>query len=205
MELSKVYEARRSINFFDPNKGVDDNTLKDIVNLAVLAPSAFNLQPWELIAVKSKEAKEKLYKLANNQPKILDAPVTLIVVGDKNGYEKSNVVWDKMLEAMGGNTEAVAGMQGAAAFLYGSSEERKVKFAESNAGLLAMSLMYAAKEFGVDSHAMSGMDFDGINKEFELGEDKTVVMLVVLGHLVEDKVLYPRGYRKGYNEIVKEV
>ncbi len=205
MNLKQAFEERRSINFFDPKKGVEDKVLKDIINLAVLAPSAFNLQPWQIIAVKSKEAKEKLHTLAKSQPKILEAPVTLIVVGDKNGYDKSNPTWEHMLKLMGGNKEALEGTQGFAYSLYGTSEESKIKFAESNAALLAMSIMYAAKEFGVDSHAMSGMDFDGVRTEFGLDEDKTVVMLIALGHLDESKTLYPRAYRRGYDEIVKEV
>lgn len=205
MELKQVYETRRSINFFDPNKGIEENTLKDIINLAVLAPSAFNLQPWEIIVIKSKEAKEKLHKLANNQPKILEAPVTLLIVGDKEGYDKSNPIWGHMLKALGDNQEALDGYQSGAAYLYGTSEERKLKFAESNAGLLAMSIMYAALEFGVESHPMSGMDFDGVRKEFGLGENKTVVMAIPLGHLAQDKTLYPRAYRRGYDEIATEV
>ena len=178
--------------------------LKDIINLAVLAPSAFNLQPWEIIAVKSKEGKERLHKFAA-QPKILEAPVTLIIVGNKTGYEASNPTWNDMLKLMGGDKEKLAGTQGMAAGLYGTSNENKLKFAESNAGLLAMSIMYAAKSVGVDSHAMSGMDFEGVRKEFELDENKTVVMLISLGHLDESNTLYPRAYRRGYDEIVKEV
>ncbi|MBU3156181.1 nitroreductase family protein [Clostridium estertheticum] len=204
MNLKEVYEGRRAINFFDTNKGVEDGLLKDIINLAVLAPSAFNLQPWEIIAVKSKEGKERLHKFAA-QPKILEAPVTLIIVGNKTGYEASNPTWNDMLKLMGGDKEKLAGTQGMAAGLYGTSNENKLKFAESNAGLLAMSIMYAAKSLGVDSHAMSGMDFEGVRKEFELDENKTVVMLISLGHLDESNTLYPRAYRRGYDEIVKEV
>jgi len=179
--------------------------LKDIINLAVLAPSAFNLQPWEVIAVKSKEAKERLYKLSSNQPKILEAPVTLIIVGNKTGYDESNPTWKDMLKLLGGDKAKLAGTQGFANSLYSTSEESKIKFAESNAGLLAMSIMYAAKSLGVDSHPMSGIDFQGVRKEFKLDENKTVVMLIALGHLDESKTLYPRAYRRGYDEIVKEV
>ncbi|MBU3214454.1 nitroreductase family protein [Clostridium estertheticum] len=204
MNLKEVYEGRRAINFFDTNKGVEAELLKDIINIAVLAPSAFNLQPWEIIAVKSKEGKERLHKFAA-QPKILEAPVTLIIVGNKTGYEASNPTWNDMLKLMGGDKEKLAGTQGMAAGLYGTSNENKLKFAESNAGLLAMSIMYAAKSLGVDSHAMSGMDFEGVRKEFELDENKTVVMLISLGHLDESNTLYPRAYRRGYDEIVKEV
>ncbi|MBZ9687144.1 nitroreductase family protein [Clostridium estertheticum] len=205
MNLKQVYEDRRSINFFDTNKGVEDGLLKDIINLAVLAPSAFNLQPWEIIAVKTVDAKERLHKLSNSQPKILEAPVTLIIVGNKTGYDESNPTWQDMLKMLGNDKEKLAGTQGFARSLYGTTEENKLKFAESNAGLLAMSIMYAAKSFGVDSHPMSGMDFEGVRREFGLEENKTVVMLIALGHLDETKTLYPRAYRRSYDEIVKEV
>lgn len=205
MNLKQVYEDRRSINFFDSNKMLEDGLLKDIINLAVLAPSAFNLQPWEIIAVKSKEAKERLHKLSSSQPKILEAPVTLIIVGNKTGYDETNPTWQDMLKLLGGDKDKLTGTQGFAFSLYGTTEENKLKFAESNAGLLAMSIMYAAKSFGVDSHPMSGMDFEGVRSEFGLKENKTVVMLISLGYFDETKTLYPRAYRRGYHEIVQEV
>ncbi|HAG45152.1 MAG TPA: nitroreductase [Clostridium sp.] len=203
MDFKKVYEERRAINFFDPNRDISEELLKDIIDLSVLAPSAFNLQPWSIIVVKSKESKEKLYKLSNNQPKVLEAPVTLIIVGDKNGYSKDNPVWQEFRKIVNDDEEAIKNTQQAAYNLYGTSEENKIKFAESNGGLLSMSIMYAAKNLGVDSHPMSGIDFEGIKKEFELNEDKTIVMTISLGYLKEDKTLYPRRARRGYDEIVK--
>jgi nitroreductase len=106
-----------------------------------------------------------------------------------------------MLQSVGGNKEMVTGAQQAAAFLYGSSDERKTKFAESNVGLLAMSLMLAAKEYGVDSHPMSGIDFDGIHKAFGLKENETVVMLISLGYYDASQALYPRRHRLQFEQI----
>lgn len=201
METKKLYNERRSVNFFDKNAVLDESVLKDIINLAVLAPSAFNLQPWRIIVVKSPESKKKLFDVANKQEKVLDAAVNLIIVGNKEGYADSNPVWAEMLQSLGGNQPAVDGAKKAAAFLYGSSEERKLKFAESNSGLLAMSIMIAAKEFGVDSHPMSGIDFDGIHKEFGLKAHETVVMNIALGHFDQSKQLYPRRPRRQFDDI----
>jgi nitroreductase len=201
METKKVINERRSVNFFDKNKPLDNETLQNIVNLAVMAPSGFNLQPWRLIAVQSNDAKQRLFELAFKQEKVIEAPVTFILVADKEGYAATNPVWEEMVQSMGGNREMVAGYQQMAVGLYGSSEERKLKFAESNAGLLAMSLMYAAKEYGVDSHPMSGMDYEGIHKEFKLKESETVVMLICMGSFDESKTLYPRRPRRLFNEI----
>ncbi|MEI8203152.1 MAG: nitroreductase family protein [Bacteroidota bacterium] len=205
METKTLLNERRSVNFFDNTKELDNNKIKEIVNLAVLAPSAFNLQPWRIIVVKSKEGKEKLLKLANNQEKITDASVTLILIGNKEGYNDANPVWAEMLNSVGGNQDMVNGAKQAAAYLYGTSDERKLKFAESNVGLLAMSLMIAAKEMGVDSHPMSGIDFDGIHKEFGLAESETVVMAITLGYYDTTKALYPRRPRLQFEEIASIV
>lgn len=201
MEVKDLYKERRSVNHFDNSKNLDESLLRKIVDLAVLAPSAFNLQPWRLIAVISDDGKQKLYELSSQQPKILDAPVTLIIVGNKEAYSDSNPVWEEMLESVGGNEEMVKGAKKAAAFLYGSSDERKLKFAESNAGLLAMSIMIAAKEYGVDSHPMSGIGFDEIAASFGLKEEETVVMTIPLGYYDESQPLYPRRHRLGFDAI----
>lgn len=200
MKEKAIFTNRRSVNFFNPSKELSQETLKEIIDLGVNAPSAFNLQPWEIIAVSSETGKKKLFDVAFNQPKILEAPVTLLIIADYEGYAATNKEWDVMKAMMG--EEAVNGYIGFASNLYGSTPERKIKFAESNAGLLAMSIMYAAEAHGVNSHAMSGLDFDGIKREFNLKPNQEVVMAISLGYFDEEKQLYPRRSRLGYDEIV---
>jgi nitroreductase len=198
---TKIFTDRRSVNFFDPSKKVDKETFDKIIETAALAPSAFNLQPWRIIAVQSDEAKDKLMPLAFNQPKVKEASHTLILVGDRAGYESDNPTWEALAGMVG--KEGADQAMGMAANLYGTSDERKVKFAESNAGLLAMSIMYAAQAFGVDSHAMSGVDFEGLKKEYGLKESEDVVMLITLGYFDSSKELYPRAFRKTGDDLVK--
>ena len=69
MHTKTLFNERRSVNYFDKNKSIDEKLLKEIIDMAVLAPSGFNLQPWRIIAVKSDSSKMKLLKLANNQEK----------------------------------------------------------------------------------------------------------------------------------------
>ncbi len=203
MNNKNIFEERRAVNNFDTTKPLASGLLKEIIDLAVLAPSAFNLQPWRIIAATTPEGKAKLHPVAFGQPKILEAPATLILIGDREAYGPHNSVWEYLKSVMG--EEGAKGAMGMAAGLYGSTEERKVKFAESNVGLLGMSIMYAAKELGVDSHAMSGMDFQGIKDTFGLKDSEDVVMLISLGYRDETKDLYPRGIRKGFDEIVTEI
>jgi putative NAD(P)H nitroreductase len=205
MKTSTLFNERRSVGSFDSSKKIEDTLVKEIVNTAVLAPSAFNLQPWRIIVVKSDNAKQTLFEHANKQEKVLEAAVNLLIVGNKNGFDETNPVWAEMLTSVGGNVEIVNGAKQAAAYLYGTSEERKIKFAESNAGLLSMALMFAAKEKGVDSHPMSGLDFDGLHKDFGLKDGEDVVMNLALGYTKADQTLHPRRPRLGFDEIASIV
>lgn len=50
MELSAVIENRRSIRHYI-NKEISKETIKDILNYGILAPSAHNRQPWHFIVI----------------------------------------------------------------------------------------------------------------------------------------------------------
>lgn len=58
MDIIEGITGRRSINFFDPNRKIPEKILFEIIELAGLAPSSFNLQPWEVILVLSPEKKK---------------------------------------------------------------------------------------------------------------------------------------------------
>ncbi|HWR43559.1 nitroreductase family protein [Sporomusa sp.] len=203
-DFKEVAEARRSVNFFDAGKSIEDQTLKEIINLAVLAPSCFNVQPWQIIAVKSKEKREEIYNTACKQPKVLEAPVLLAVIGDKHGYKRDNPIWDEKLRLGHVTPEAVDGSIGYAENVLFATNDQKVAFAASNSALLAMSIMYSAKYYGVDSHPMIGFDEPKLRAIFELPENKIITMLICLGYFDQTKSLYPRETRFTYDKIVKE-
>ena len=130
--------------------------------------------------------------------------MTLIVIGDRGAWQGDNPAWEELAVVLGG-TEAVKPYLAMAEVLYGATAERRIKFAESNAALLAMSVLYAARCFGVEGHPLSGIDFAGIKQEFDLDEDEDVVMLLALGYADGAKALYPRRKRLAYDELVEEV
>ena len=171
-----IFTQRRSVKFFDKNKKLEKGLLKKIIDTAVLAPSSFNLQPWRLIAVESKEAKMRLYEAAMRQDKVLDAPVVLIVVADHEGYAEHNPMWHHISKTI--SEKRLHGAMRSTERTYGKDDVTRAMYAQSNAGLLAMSIMYAAQYYGVDSHPMSGMDFDLVKKEFNLMPYEETVMLI---------------------------
>ncbi len=61
MELSEVIAARRSIRKFKPGE-ISEETVKELIEAARLAPSGSNLQPARFIVAKSPQAKESIGK-----------------------------------------------------------------------------------------------------------------------------------------------
>jgi nitroreductase len=206
MDFKDVIVKRRAVHFFDPNKPVPDTLIKQLIEMAALAPSSYNLQPWSVIIVKTPEEKMRLRKLAWNQEKVTDAPVVFIVLADRAGWKKGHPFVEKNFQEF-----VKAGMMkeeqhewflNACQSLYGTRPEMEQAFACKNAGFFAMALMFAAKHLGMDSHPMDGFDHDAVRKEFQIPENYWIPLLLAIGYFDETKTLWPPKWRKTYDEIV---
>jgi nitroreductase len=205
MEFQELMEARRSVNFFDPGKPVSDEELKKMVALATLIPSSFNLQPWNLIVVRSPDDKARLRKRAWDQPKVTEAPVVLIVLADRDGYKEGHPTVEQVWESWQGKgymkPEQRDWFLDAGKGLYGG-DVKSLAFAVKNAAFFGLALMLAAKELGLDTHPMDGFDHDGVVEEFSIPKKYFVPMLIAVGHFDQSKTLLPRNWRKPYDQIV---
>lgn len=205
MTFEEITRARRSINFFDPERDVSEELLKEMVELAARTPSSFNLQPWNLVVLRDQQEKEEVKKLAWDQPKVVEAPVILAVLGDKKGWSEGHPVleknWQEML-ATGGMQEAQRDwFLGATNALYNWNQEANLAFAAKNAGFFSMSLMYAATALGLESHPMDGFDHEGVRSFLKIPDDFWVVMLLAVGYRKPGLELQPAKWRKSYEEI----
>jgi nitroreductase len=203
MEFEKLLKERRSATFFDKNKELSNDLIKEIINLSTLAPSAFNTQPWEVIIVKSPEARKELYEKACKQPKILDAPVTLAVIGKKNGYKRENPIWNEKIKNKILDDQSLQAYMDMCENTVYNSDLKKTAYAVRNASLFAMTLMLTAKSKGVSTHPMIGFSEEAIKKIYSISEDKVVVMLISMGYFDETKKLFPREKRFSFDEISK--
>jgi nitroreductase len=206
MNFKELVNSRRAVNFFDPDKDVSDSLLKEMIEIAAKTPSSFNLQPWSLMVLRNPEEKMKLRKLAWDQPKVSEAPVTLIILADRDAWKKGHPFVERNFNEMvkaGSMTEGQhQWFSDACAGLYGASPEKQQAFACKNTGFFAMSLMYAAKSLGLDTHPMDGFDHDGVRKAFNIPENYWIPILLSVGYFKQDKTLMPPKWRKTAEEIV---
>ena len=205
MTFKDVIYGRRAVNFFDPDKPVADALLTEMIELAAQAPSGFNIQPWSLIVLKDQADKLRLQQHAWNQPKISEAPVTLIVLADMDGWKSGNPFLEKnfteMIKSGAMSQDQREWFDGACQTLYGASDARTVAFACKNAAFFAMGLMLAAKSLGLDTHPMDGFDIDKVRAEFKIPDNYWIPLLLSVGYFLSDKPLAPAKWRKSADEI----
>ena len=206
MDFKDVIHQRRAVNFFDPEKPVSDALIREMIELAAQAPSSFNLQPWSLMILKDPEEKMRLRKLAWDQPKVSEAPVVFIVLADRNAWKGGHPFvernFSEMVKAGSMTQDKHEWFLNACQGLYGDGLERRQAFACKNTGFFAMSLMYAAKHLGLDTHPMDGFDHDGVRESFHIPENYWIPLLLAVGHFDETKTLHPPKWRKTFDEIV---
>jgi len=206
MNFREIATHRRAINFFDPDTEVSDELVREMIELASMTPSSFNLQPWNLIVLRENGEKEKLKELAWNQPKVVEAPVVLIVLADKHGWQEGHQTveknWSQMLESGAMKPEQRDWFLGAAKSLYDWSPEANLAFAAKNTGFFAMSLMYAAASLGLETHPMDGFDHEGVRQTFHIPDNFWVPLLLAVGYKKPGLELFPSKWRKSYEEIV---
>ena len=206
MEFSHVINGRRAVNFFDTTRDVPDSLLRQAIEMAAKTPSSFNLQPWSLIALKDPADKLRLQKLAMNQPKVSEAPVTLIVLADRSGYKDENAFvernFQEMIKAGTMTEDSRDWFSGARKKLYGKSAESEQAFACKNTGFFAMALMLAARSLGLETHPMDGFDHDGVRQEFHIPDQYWIPLLIAVGYFDKTKELAPPKWRKTADEIL---
>ena len=79
--MIKAIETRRSIRKYDPDKPVTKEQLRQLLEAAMLAPSARNTRPWEFIAVTSRKILDEIVKIHPYAQMCKTATAAIVVVG----------------------------------------------------------------------------------------------------------------------------
>lgn len=201
--LVALLRSRVSANNYDTARPLSDSEIADLVGLATLAPSAFNLQNWKFIAVRSSESKARLLPLAFGQQKVHDAPVTFIVCGTLSPQDTVSAALKPSLDAGIINESIFNGWVGAVRGMYGESPSLQRDEAVRSASLAAMTLMLAAQDMGMVSGPMIGFDAAGVAAAFDLAATDVPVMLITVGYAAAGN--WPQKPRKPASEVLSIV
>jgi 3-hydroxypropanoate dehydrogenase len=188
--LDLLFRDARSHYGWQP-RGVDDDLLKSIYELAKWGPTSMNQQPVRFLFVRSPEAKAKLLPALgpSNQPKMMAAPVTAIIAHDLRFF-------DKLPEVFPPNPKANE--------IFASNQALAEGNAVRNGTLQAAYFMIAARALGLDVGPMSGFDAGMVDREFLAATSWKTNFLCNLGYGDEAR-LFQRLPRLSFDDVAKVI
>lgn len=81
MNTLEAIKSRRSIRKYKPDEPVLPEHVEQILEAAMMAPSACNTRPWEFVVVKTPEMKEKIREVHPYTGMLKTAPMAIVVCG----------------------------------------------------------------------------------------------------------------------------
>jgi nitroreductase len=194
-----LIEQRVSANLFDATHELADAQIEELVRLATRAPTAYNLQNWRFIAVRTPEGKARLRRLAYGQAKVLEAAVTFIVIGQHPDHRALAERLRPFVDTGLMHAETASGWQESVRTQYADAKAARDEAVRS-ATLGAATLIYAAEAQGLSTGPMGGFDADGVSREFDLGPDEVPVMLLAVGRAATGN--WPQKSRRATGEVL---
>ncbi len=199
-ECLKLITERRSITFFDPNREIPDELIKEVLEVSATAPSGYNLQPWEVIVVKDKNKKKELMEICYNQKKVEEASANIVLIANtRAGFEHVDKVlqsWEELgyirpeaKEAL--KEQIITGWQ---------DPQRALRKAVRDAALFGMTIMITARAYGLETHPMEGYDEQKLKNFLGIEDYKVIPMVIAIGYKNPSKELLPRAYRFKFEE-----
>jgi len=205
MDVLEAIKTRRAINYFEKGRELPEDLLKELLNLANLCPSSFNLQPWEVIVVRDPGMKKELRACAMDQPKVEEASVVLVMVADPGAVERHQelVFQDRLKKGYMKDASQFEGLKAVMKQLYGEPGSlRRMIFATKNTAFYAMTIMLAAKGLGLETHPMDGFDEEAVKRLFKLPQEKIIPLLIAIGYPKPGLKLLERPFRRELREFV---
>jgi nitroreductase len=196
-----VIRQRVSANRFDPAFVLEDPAIRELVAYACEAPSAYNLQNWRFVAVKSPARKRALMAVAYDQEKVVEAAVTFIVCGVLEPHRSLRAAMQPFHDDGHIDRDFLEDWIEEATSTYRDEPRLQRDEAIRSASLAAMNLMIAAQAMGLASGPMIGFDATSVSAEFQLAETEFPVMLVAVGRAAAGN--WPRKRRRPVEHVLE--
>ncbi len=195
MIIAEAIKTRRAVKKFDPDHLMKPEEIEQIMSLAILSPTAFNIQHWRFVLAEDKALRKDLSAAAWNQPQVTDASLFIRVTADLRAWDKSpERYWDHVDEP------PRKMMLGAIHNFYADKPATQRDEAIRSGAMAASNIMLVAKSLGYDSCPMTGFDAEATGKLIKLPEDHIIVMAVAIGKAIEPA--RERGGRLTLDDVV---
>lgn len=195
MHIEEAIHSRRAVKGYDPAFQLSQETKDELLQLALLAPSAFNLQHVRFVEVSDPALREQIREVAWGQAQVTEASMLVVVCAKLDSWQADvSRVWQ------GAPEQVQTYMAGAIDTYYRDKPQVQRDETMRSCGLMAQTLMLAARGKDLDSCPMDGFDFDAVAKLINLPDNHVIALMVAVGKkTVEPK---PRIGKLPFDEVI---
>lgn len=195
MDTLAAIKERRAVKHFDAAHKMSNQEVKQLFELALLAPTAFNIQNWRFVHVTDPDLRKQIRAAAWNQAQVTDASMLVVMTADLNSWKKEPKRYWRNTD-----TPIQEFILPAIDQYYRGRDQVQRDEAMRSCGIAAQTLMLSAQAMGYDSCPMDGFDFDEVGKLINLPDDHVVAMFVVIGK--GTKPAWPKPGQLPMDEVV---
>jgi nitroreductase len=169
-DVLNLIRRRRSCRFFRKGEDMPEDDVKRILEAAMWAPSARNLQPLEYIMVRGERSREMLSQFAR-QSQPTDTPLSIVVIGDlKRAREVGDI----------SPHDVTTHIKGLKMFIY------------MDAAAAIENMLLMAESLGYNTLWISSFDEDALEEFLKLPERFIPIAIICIGHKSRDIVVPPK-------------
>lgn len=176
MDMFQAVRERRSIKNFDPAHRFSKEEEDLLIDLAVQAPSSFNIQHWRLVNVRDAELRTKIRMVAADQPQVTDASLLFVVCADLKAWQKEPARYYRNAPQSAQDL-LVPWMKK----FYEYNEQLQRDEGVRSASFIAHTMMLSAKAMGHDSCPLIGFNPIEVAKLINLPDNHIIPMMLAIG------------------------
>lgn len=195
VDTLEAIQARRAVKAYDPNHTMSEDEERRLLSLAMLAPTAFNIQNWRFVAVRDPELRKQLRAAAWDQSQVTDCSLLIILCADLAAWTREPTrYWKNAPQAV--SDFIVPAIHN----YYNDKEQVQRDEAMRSCGLAGQTIMLAAKAMGYDTCPMDGFDYPAVGELIDLPDDHVISFMIAVGKPIADP--FPRGGQLPYEDVV---
>ncbi|MFI6869785.1 nitroreductase family protein [Nocardia sp. NPDC050406] len=191
MSVATAIRTRRTVRHYLPTE-VSSAHLDMLMELAMEAPSSWNLQDRSIVMITDPEVREGITWATGGQPQPREAPVMLAFVAEPRAWEQDRSdIYDLARANQAWNDEFITGFSAASTLFQRDLADRDLlrEYAVKDAMIAATYVMLAATELGLATSPMNGWDETKVKKVLgiEHRDDLAIALLMSLGYPAEQR------------------
>lgn len=177
LDLNKKRHATKQFN----DRPVDLKDIRTAIEIATLAPSAHNMQPWHFVVANEKKEALSEVMYGANKEQARSAQYLIALFSDTNLPDRARLIGTKGAKDL--SDEQLSRFMQAYPKLFSQFDAATLTdYLALNAGIITMNLVLALTDQGLGSNIFLGFDKSKVNQVLEMDERFRPEVLISVGY-----------------------